>query len=112
MSNKSTKRGHRAQGTYNHAAHAAAWHALAKQINAFRARHKPAGGPNGGQLETSFKSLCTAMGMPESESTVRQMLGAWERKDSEGARIPGPDKIKAASKWLSRAQKLVAAGRE
>jgi hypothetical protein len=52
-----------------------------------------------------FKSLCAAMGMPESESTVRAMLGTYERPD--GPRIPHPEKIKAARTWLLKARRHV-----
>lgn len=107
MANNSPNRGHRTPGTYNNAAHAAAWQALAAEITTHLAAH-PAPRSNTGNYTShpgSLKALAESMGLSNSRSTLRHMLRGTTREDSDGARIPGPDKIKAARAWLKKARK-------
>lgn len=106
MANKSENRGHRPAGKFNHAAEAQAWGALAAEIAAHLEAHPaPPGIHNGGPHPGSLKALAEAMGLANSRSTLRHMLRGTRRADSDGARIPGPDKIKAARTWLKMARK-------
>lgn len=106
MANKTANRGHRPAGKYNNSDQAPAWEALAAQITAQLDEHPaPAGIHNGGPHPGSLKALAEAMGLSNSRSTLRHMLRGTRRQDSDGARIPGPDKIKAARAWLKAARK-------
>ncbi len=99
----------RHQGQYTNAAHADAWAALAAEILSFmEANPAPSSRTNNASPHPwSQRALADAMGLSNSRSTLRNMLRGTTRKDSDGARVPGPDKIKAARAWLRKARKEI-----
>ena len=110
MPNHSTNRGHRSAGAFTHAAHADAWAALSREILDHLEQH-PAPRVRTGNASHqpgSLKALAEAMSLTNSRSTLRHMLRGTTRPDAQGARIPAPDKIKAARAWLKKARKAVA----